>query len=29
MSVQTVCIGWQWRPYRYTRSLQLFSLRTV
>jgi alkylated DNA repair protein (DNA oxidative demethylase) len=20
MSVQTVCVGWHWRPYRYTRT---------
>lgn len=20
MSVRTVCIGWHWQPYRYTRT---------
>jgi alkylated DNA repair protein (DNA oxidative demethylase) len=29
MSVQTVCLGWQWRPYRYTRTADDVNGRPV
>lgn len=29
MSVRTVCLGWHWSPYRYTRTARLASGATV
>lgn len=29
MSVQTVCLGWHWRPYRYTRTADDVNGRRV